>query len=589
MNLLPEHSHAEYQALSMGTTTHTHRPSGIDSLWSRKHDPVCCANEDPSSLRTAQRARSLVETASPNRYDQVPYLSRPQPDSHPNHLAAQARFLGLDPVPVEQSRVLELGCAQAGNLLPMAVAFPTAQFVGLDASAVEIAAGRRIRDDLALQNLDLRHARFEDVDETWGLFDYIICHGVYSWVDAAAQRQILSICRDNLSPQGVVYISYNLLPGWYQRLPLRELMGRMTEGIPRASDQVAAAREALRFLARSLPESEEHYRQLVEAYDHHLADHLDTYIFHEYLSPSNEPIYFHEFIRRAWAHNLQYLSEAEFHSMVPDNISAEVAAELHARASDLMSVEQLLDFIRNRPFRKTLLVHRALVPNRHVEVHALQTLRISGKLEPLGVREVDGQTQLPFPRHPGAHRVMPFRGISGGLFEADTPLSQAALLLLWEHRPNSFTFEALLTQSCAALGRTDPPSDLDRRDVGQTILAAYAGDLVRLRMSRESFQATVSTQPCACPLARYQAERNLEISSRVHQNLRLEPADTLLLQLLDGTRDLNALTHIVAHMLAEGTADMGPRWTEPQPVGAQLPDFLAERLTLFGQLGLLVG
>src|SRR6516165_1854731 len=89
-------------------------------------------------------------------YDELPYESYPFVFTHPDTLATAAILFGLNPPPVEACRVLELGCASGGNLLPMAEALPGSHFVGLDLSARQIDAGRQVAATVRLDNLDLR-------------------------------------------------------------------------------------------------------------------------------------------------------------------------------------------------------------------------------------------------------------------------------------------------------------------------------------------------------------------------------------------------------------------------------------------------
>src|SRR5262245_55593060 len=96
-------------------------------------------------------------TTEQTSYDLVPYLSTPYPQSHPDRLATIAALAGLRPVPVVSSRVLELGCAAGGNLIPMAVALPGASFVGIDLSSKQVEEGRKIVADLGLKNIELQH------------------------------------------------------------------------------------------------------------------------------------------------------------------------------------------------------------------------------------------------------------------------------------------------------------------------------------------------------------------------------------------------------------------------------------------------
>jgi len=86
------------------------------------------------------------------------------------------------PAPVTKCRVLELGCASGGNLIPMAFNLPESEFIGVDFSAKEVEMGNKIIKDLNLKNIRLEQLSIMDIDETFGKFDYIICHDVYSSV-----------------------------------------------------------------------------------------------------------------------------------------------------------------------------------------------------------------------------------------------------------------------------------------------------------------------------------------------------------------------------------------------------------------------
>src|SRR5262249_14504487 len=155
-------------------------------------------------------------------YDEVPYDSLPFAESHPDTLATVATLLGMTPAPVTRCRVLELGCAGGGNLIPMAWALPESHFLGIDLSQRQIADGHQAVAAMDLANIELRHASIMDVDSSFGAFDYILAHGVYSWVPAEVQEKTLEICRRNLASQGVAYISFNSYPGWRGLRILRE-------------------------------------------------------------------------------------------------------------------------------------------------------------------------------------------------------------------------------------------------------------------------------------------------------------------------------------------------------------------------------
>ena len=122
-------------------------------------------------------------------YDATPYTSNSFPQSAPGQLAAVAHLLGLDTPAVADARVLEIGCAAGGNLLPFAAAHPNADAVGIDLSPVQVTHGRTRARSLGLDNLKLLAGDIARMDlRALGQFDFVIAHGVYSWVppDVAA-------------------------------------------------------------------------------------------------------------------------------------------------------------------------------------------------------------------------------------------------------------------------------------------------------------------------------------------------------------------------------------------------------------------
>ena len=136
---------------------------------------------------------AVTDKLTQSAYDQVPYPSLSYSQSHPDRLATVATLLGMSPTPVNRCRVLELGCASGGNLIPMAYGLPESDFVGIDNSARQIAEGQAMVKTLGLKNVTLGYLDILDVNVELGQFDYIIAHGVFSWVPRAVQEKILEI------------------------------------------------------------------------------------------------------------------------------------------------------------------------------------------------------------------------------------------------------------------------------------------------------------------------------------------------------------------------------------------------------------
>jgi len=162
-------------------------------------------------------------------YDENPYESYAHPFSAPGQLAAVAWVLGLEPPDASSASVLEIGCAAAGNLIPFAAMHPRSRALGIDLSRVHIAEGSRRVRALGLENVELLCGDIAHLDlAALGQFDFVICHGVYSWVPDEVQDAILAACGQLLTPSGVAYVGYNTYPGWKAREIVRDAMMKLS-------------------------------------------------------------------------------------------------------------------------------------------------------------------------------------------------------------------------------------------------------------------------------------------------------------------------------------------------------------------------
>ena len=180
-------------------------------------------------------------------YDAVPYVDYPYSFAHPRRLEASAAMFGMEPPPISACRVLELGCAGGGNLIPQAQDLPESTFAGVDLSAREIDAGRQTIGELRLQNIELAHADIMDIDADWGKFDYVLCHGVMSWVPPEVQEKIFAVCARNMAPNGVAFVSYNTYPGWHLSNVARDLMLYHASRFEDPGQQISQAKQLLKF------------------------------------------------------------------------------------------------------------------------------------------------------------------------------------------------------------------------------------------------------------------------------------------------------------------------------------------------------
>jgi len=469
-------------------------------------------------------------------------------------MATQARLYGLNPPPIRRCRVLELGCADGGNLLPMAVALPDSEFVGVDYAPRQVAAGQEVVDALGLRNVSLQAQDVRTLGEDLGQFDYIIAYGIYSWVPPDVQAAILRLCRERLTPQGVAFVSYNTYPGWHLRAMVREMLVYHVRDVEDLGQQVAYSRDFLDFLVDSTEALRQRFGKvlhfeatgaIVKAERDQLQTSPDFYLAHELLEEVNAPVYFHEFVERAAQHGLQYLAEAEFSLMQLDNLPEPVADALRRFSDSRIAAEQYLDFLYNRTFRQTLLCHAGV--DLEPTPAAIASLALTGRAEP--------ESASP-DLAPGA--VERFRGPTGTVVWLNTPLGKAALLELHATRPQALPFWELLRRARTHLGQAPETEsgldDPDTRSLAQQLLHWYALDLVELHSDVPAFTLEISTRPVACPLARNQALRGVTVANRRHEPIRVEDGLTRhVLTLLDGSRDrAGLLAELSGHAATAG-------------------------------------
>src|SRR5262245_5469668 len=208
---------------SLGSRASTVQP---ENSWSLTGRGTCRIRWAPTHYSSQPVAFSLrfKESSMPTSYDELPYQSVAFAQTHPDRLATVATLLGLEPPRVDKCRVLELGCAAGGNPTPIAESLPEAKFVGIHLTARQVADGKQIIARLGLGNIQLQQGDIAALRPDLGTFDYIICHGVFSWVPKAVQDAIFTICKQCLAPDGVAFVSYNTLPGWRMRGMIRDMM-----------------------------------------------------------------------------------------------------------------------------------------------------------------------------------------------------------------------------------------------------------------------------------------------------------------------------------------------------------------------------
>ncbi len=481
-------------------------------------------------------------------YDLVPYNSDAFPQSAPGRLAAIAHVFGLRTPEVSHARVLEIGCAAGGNLIPFAATHPQALAVGIDLSQVQIDQGRARAQTLGLDNVQFAAEDISRIDaDAWGHFDFIVAHGVYSWVPADVQDAILSSIRSLLAPEGIAYVSYNTYPGWKAKEVMRDAMMLASGASTTPEDKVREARAMAEFLEDVAPPDGVLARVLAEfrARDEGFGD---SYLLHDELESVNAPCYFYEMVGRAGAHGLAYLADARPESMFPTNHGAKVADYVAEKCAGVQVLtEQYLDFATNRTFRESLLIHAERAPQIRYDLHPsrFSRLHLAAWTPP-----VDGPTVID-------HSRQEYEVADGATLFTNDPGLKATLEVLnarwpWTQSRDQL-IEAVRTKVVAA--------GLQARDD----LAIHVDNLIGVLIAQgQAHYRLHPVLPDQCSLESLRLDERIRrlaeatrdqdeatIFNHWHEALLLSAVDRYLLPLLDGTRDRKALLEALTEIAGE--------------------------------------
>jgi SAM-dependent methyltransferase len=489
-------------------------------------------------------------------YDEFPYQSVPLRQTHPDHLATVASLFGFDAPDVARARVLEIGCGSGGNLIPMAASYPDSTFVGIDLSAVQIAHGAAEIEALGLRNIRLQAMDVMAFDEAQDAFDYIIAHGIYSWVPAPVQDSILALFSALLSSNGIAFVSYNTLPGWRMLSTVREAMLYHTRDVEDPHARVAKARATLDFLAEAVPDRDSAYGRLLRLAAEHIRQKPDYYVLHEYLEETNEAIYFEQFVERVVARGLRYLGDSDVRTMLPIGLPPKVDATLNRIAPGLMRREQFLDFLKSRSFRQSLLIRAGAALDRKLSAARVMTLRVAAAVQ---------RAELDL----ASDRPETFRFADGRSVEASSRIVKSALAMLGAQWPLAIPFDRLHQEAAAAAsggGAHDTPAERDL--LAAEILRLHLGGVAELHRAAPPFVLASGPRPEAGAIARRDAPRGAASANLRHEPIVLRDDERALLPLLDGTRTRDEIAGLRWPALSEterlasldaALASLGPR------------------------------
>jgi len=479
-------------------------------------------------------------------YEEFPYESRPISASDVSRIETLGLLFGMTPAPADACRVLELGCAGGANMIAMADRFPLSEFVGIDLAPSQIAEGQQAIDALRLTNVKLAAMSIADVDEAFGTFDYIICHGVYSWVPPEIQDAILRVCSRNLDRNGLAYVSYNTLPGWHIRGMVREMILYHDDRSLSPSERVARGRRLVELLASIETNPLTVYTATLREELEMLRGMSDSLFLHEQLEPYNEPLYFTEFARRAAEKGLQFVAESPLATST--NQRPEWLKRMMGDGEpDPVRFQQYFDFARGRTFRCSIIRHAASPALPDATASVVPKLYISSRSAPVPAEE------LPATETVSQTGAVTFRSPDNIAVTTNNPIVVASLTALFEARPRYLGFADLLERARAR----SPNADLSDAALGPDALAgallecALSG-LVELSRCSSRAVDEVTERPVALRLARHRAATSALVPNAHHYTIQVADIERFVLVCLDGTRTKTEVVSLVEEAITTG-------------------------------------
>ena len=293
-------------------------------------------------------------------YSELGYKSMPFPYTTPATLEAYAALVGVSAPNPKTARVLELGATYGGNIISQALFNPDATFVGIELSQEQVEKGNEVISNAGLTNVSLIQSDIASIGSEIGTFDYIIAHGVYSWVDDGVKDALLRLIDEHLAEDGIAYISYNTYPGWHTMEEVRQLM--MFSNRDKAQfnhkEKVLHGKTIGSIVGSQILK----YDNLKERNSKFLGalrsvmQKDEYYVGHDHLEPNNDPVYFYQFNDHLEAHKLAYLCDADLTLSMVRSFDADIADTLDKLAlNDHVAQEQYLDFMLDTTFRKSII------------------------------------------------------------------------------------------------------------------------------------------------------------------------------------------------------------------------------------------
>ena len=474
--------------------------------------------------------KNLIEES----YDDIPYESFSYPNTHPERLATIATLFGLNPPDFHKAKILEIGGAGGGNLIPIAILYPETQSLGVDLSSEQTAHAQREQKAMGLKNIEFRQMDITQKDKDLGKFDYILCHGVFSWAPQTVRDAIFEVCKNNLTPNGLAIISYNVLPGWGAVKSLREMMLFHVRNFTDPAQKIKEAKQFLNFLYENAATGNDTYRQIIDQERQLFNRANDSYLFHDHLESENYQFYLHEFVTMANKHDLAYVGECEASTMFVGNFNEQVRNTIGA-INDAVLQEQYIDFLTNRRFRHSIVTSAAngAKINRRVDADMLFEFFLEARYRPETLE----------PNATGGMKFNTIALVAKTFFETHDRITSIMFKLLAdENRPVKFSELAEKLAKAENITK-EHAYDLFRLKGVPLILQGF----ITLRLETVTFAKEISAKPRAFAWARHLAKQKSmgAVTNLKRETVSMQPFPKMLLTFLNGENTIEDVINLL--------------------------------------------
>ena len=325
-------------------------------------------------------------------YTADPYPEFVFPETHPARIAAQGFLHGLKVPDPTTARVFEFGSAAGSNLISLATSLPDATFHGIDITPQQVKKAQAAIKTHRLTNITLDRADILEMDlsdqEGDAEYDYIIAHGMLSWVPDDVKDRMLELIGKHLAPNGIAYVSYNTLPGWSVNEAVADIMQLAVDQEGEGNAPLDRAKAAHGLMQRLFENAQGPHVDLVKFELDHISKKHQTLVLHDELEGTNDPCYFLQFVEWASEHGLKHFTDATLPTFWPTALLKEQRDILASRGLSWLHMQQYLDFVEWRRFRRSILCRADAAVSELPDLNQLDGIAVKSQLR--GYRQYRG-------------------------------------------------------------------------------------------------------------------------------------------------------------------------------------------------------